>query len=60
MTLVANLNDKRSGMRVDTRTVSSDGFMTNLQVVLLKLFAPVMDGNFSKVSLRLALLIIDR
>lgn len=37
-------------MRVDHRTVASDGFMTNLQVVLLKLFAPVMDASFSKVS----------
>jgi ubiquitin conjugation factor E4 B len=50
ITLVANLNNKRSGERVDHRTISSDGFMTNLQVVLLKLFAPVMDGAFSKVS----------
>jgi hypothetical protein len=48
--LVIRLNEKRAGMRVDPRTVSSDGFMTNLQVVLLKLFEPVMDITFSKVS----------
>ena len=36
-------------IQVDHRTVSSDGFMTNLQVVLLKLFEPVMDAAFSKV-----------
>ena len=35
---------------MDPRSVSSDGFMTNLQVVLLKLFDPVMDVNFSKVG----------
>lgn len=37
-------------MRVDHRTVASDGFMTNIHVVLLKLFAPVMDSAFSKVG----------
>jgi ubiquitin conjugation factor E4 B len=37
-------------MRVDHRVVSSDGFMTNLQVVLLKLFEPVMDASFSKID----------
>jgi ubiquitin conjugation factor E4 B len=35
---------------VDPRAVSSDGFMTNLQVVLLKLFEPVMDVSFSKID----------
>lgn len=35
---------------MDHRTVSSDGFMTNLQIILLKLFEPVMDTSFSKVS----------
>lgn len=50
ITLIANLNDKRSGMRVQYTTVSSDGFMINLQSILLKLFEPVMDVQFSKVS----------
>ncbi|WVR06922.1 hypothetical protein IAU60_003958 [Kwoniella sp. DSM 27419] len=44
------LNEKRAGMRVDTRTVSSDGFMCNLQVILLKLFEPVMDAQYSKID----------
>lgn len=48
--LVVRLNQKRAGMRVDHRVVSSDGFMTNLQVVLLKLFEPVMDASFSKID----------
>ncbi|CAD6576435.1 MAG: hypothetical protein TREMPRED_001677 [Tremellales sp. Tagirdzhanova-0007] len=47
---VVRCNEKRAGMRVDPRTVSSDGFMTNLHVVLLKLFEPVMDINFSKID----------
>lgn len=37
-------------MRVDPRTVSSDGYMINLQAVLLKLFEPVMDARFSKID----------
>ncbi|KAK4689997.1 ubiquitin conjugation factor E4 B, partial [Tremellales sp. Uapishka_1] len=48
--LVIKVNEKRAGMRVDSRTVSSDGFMTNLQVVLLKLFEPVMDVQFSRID----------
>lgn len=48
--LVIKLNEKRAGMRVDHRTVSSDGYMTNLHVVLLKLFEPVMDASFSKID----------
>ncbi|KAL7421849.1 Ubiquitin conjugation factor E4 [Cryptotrichosporon argae] len=48
--LAARLNVKRQGMSVDRRTVASDGFMTNLQVVLLKLFEPVMDVQFSKID----------
>ncbi|OCF33004.1 ubiquitin-conjugation factor E4 B [Kwoniella heveanensis BCC8398] len=48
--LTIRLNEKRAGMRVDPRAVSSDGFMTNLQVVLLKLFEPVMDAQFSKID----------
>nr|KIR85337.1 ubiquitin-conjugation factor E4 B [Cryptococcus tetragattii IND107] len=49
-TLALRLNEKRAGMRVDPRTVSSDGYMINLQVVLLKLFEPVMDARFSKID----------
>lgn len=37
-------------MQVDYRTVSSDGFMLNIHAILLKLFEPVMDVQFSKVS----------
>nr|XP_019011039.1 ubiquitin-conjugation factor E4 B [Kwoniella pini CBS 10737]OCF49820.1 ubiquitin-conjugation factor E4 B [Kwoniella pini CBS 10737] len=48
--LTIKLNEKRAGMRVDPRTVSSDGYMTNLSVVLLKLFEPVMDAQFSKID----------
>jgi ubiquitin conjugation factor E4 B len=48
--LVIRLNEKRAGMRVDHRSVSSDGYMTNLHVVLLKLFEPVMDSSFSKID----------
>ncbi|KAL1411414.1 Ubiquitin conjugation factor E4 [Vanrija albida] len=47
---VVKLNAKRSGMQVDHRSVSSDGFMTNVQAVLLKLFEPVMDIQFSKID----------
>ncbi|WVQ80243.1 hypothetical protein IAT38_002348 [Cryptococcus sp. DSM 104549] len=48
--LVIRLNEKRAGMRVDPRAVSSDGYMANLQVVLIKLFEPVMDATFSKID----------
>lgn len=37
-------------MRVNYATVSSDGFMINLQAVLLKLFEPVMDVQYSKLD----------
>jgi len=47
---VVELNARRAGMSVPINTVSSDGYMTNLQVVLLKLFEPVMDASYSKVS----------
>ncbi|CDZ97514.1 Ubiquitin fusion degradation protein-2 [Phaffia rhodozyma] len=43
-------NEKRSGMRVNRTTVSSDGFMTNLQVLLLRFFEPVMDVAYSKLD----------
>ena len=37
-------------MRVDHRTVASDGYMMNMQGMLLRLFEPVMDVTYSKVS----------
>lgn len=55
--MVIRLNARRSGMSIQSSTVSSDGFMTNLQIVLLKLFEPVMDVAFTKVSYSDALLI---
>ncbi len=36
--------------QVDHRTVATDGFLVNLQVVLLKLAEPFMDAQFSKIS----------
>ncbi|WRT66506.1 uncharacterized protein IL334_003465 [Kwoniella shivajii] len=44
----SNLRYTLGGLHVDPRAVSSDGYMTNLSMVLLKLFEPVMDGQFSK------------
>ncbi|KLT45417.1 hypothetical protein CC85DRAFT_282483 [Cutaneotrichosporon oleaginosum] len=49
-TLVCKVNQKRAGMRVDYRTVSTDGFMINVHAVLLKLFEPVMDVQYSKID----------
>ena len=57
---VVSLNSRRAGMRVDPSTVSSDGYMTNLQIVLLKLFEPVMDASYSKVRPMWDLLTLDR
>jgi ubiquitin conjugation factor E4 B len=39
------------GMRVDHRTVASDGYMMNMQGMLLRLFEPVMDVTYSKVRI---------
>jgi ubiquitin conjugation factor E4 B len=47
---VVNRNVKRSGMRVDPKTVASDGFMVNLQAILLRLFEPVLDVTYSKLD----------
>ena len=44
------LNARRAGMSVPVHTVSSDGYMSNLQYILLKLFEPVMDVSFSKID----------
>lgn len=49
-TVVCKANQKRAGMRVDYRTVSTDGFMINIHAILLRLFEPVMDVQFSKID----------
>lgn len=38
-------------MQVDPNTVSSDTFMTNLQVLLFEFSAPFMDAQFTKVAI---------
>lgn len=43
---ILNLNKKRSGMRVDHKDSSGDGFMMNIMHVLLKLCEPVVDGGW--------------
>jgi ubiquitin conjugation factor E4 B len=43
-------SDHLCPVQVDRATVSSDSFMTNLQVILLHFFEPVMDFNFSKID----------
>lgn len=45
-----NQNHKRRAMRVDEKTVSSDGFMMNITVALDVLCEPFMDSTFSKVD----------
>ena len=44
------MNIKRGGMHVDPVTVASDGFMINLQTVLLRFAEPFMDSKFTKVK----------
>ena len=46
---VVSLNVKRGGMQVDPTTVASDGFMINLQSILLSFAEPFMDATYSKV-----------
>ncbi|RMZ77527.1 hypothetical protein DV737_g4315, partial [Chaetothyriales sp. CBS 132003] len=48
--LCVNANHRRRAMRVDMRTVSSDGFMVNVNTVLNTLCEPFMDATFSKIS----------
>ncbi|RMZ81007.1 hypothetical protein DV738_g2496, partial [Chaetothyriales sp. CBS 135597] len=48
--LCVNSNHKRRAMRVDMKTVSSDGFMINVNTVLDTLCEPFMDASFSKIS----------
>ncbi|KAF2720810.1 hypothetical protein K431DRAFT_225608 [Polychaeton citri CBS 116435] len=45
-----NHNHKRRAMRVDYKTVSSDGFMINVTSILDQLCEPFMDASFSKIS----------
>ncbi|PAV17237.1 ubiquitin conjugation factor E4 [Pyrrhoderma noxium] len=47
---VVSLNVKRGGMQVDPDTVASDGFIINLQTVLLKFAEPFMDAKYSKID----------
>ncbi|THV00828.1 hypothetical protein K435DRAFT_963795 [Dendrothele bispora CBS 962.96] len=49
-TKVISLNAKRAGMQVDPATVSSDGFMVNLQVILYRFAEPFMDASYSKID----------
>jgi ubiquitin conjugation factor E4 B len=48
--LVVNSNHKRRAMRVDKSTVSSDGFMINVNACLNQLCEPFMDASFSKID----------
>ena len=47
---IVNSNHKRRAMQVDHKSVSSDGFMMNVTVVLDGLCEPFMDTTFTKVS----------
>lgn len=47
---VINSNHKRRAMRVDMSTVSSDGFMVNINTILDQLCEPFMDASFSKID----------
>lgn len=48
--LCVNKNHKKRAMRVDYKTVSGDGFMVNVTVVLDQLSEPFMDASFSKID----------
>ncbi|KIW46383.1 uncharacterized protein PV06_02057 [Exophiala oligosperma] len=48
--LIVNSNHKRRAMRVDKATVSSDGFMINVNTCLDQLCEPFMDAQFSKLD----------
>jgi ubiquitin conjugation factor E4 B len=45
-----NSNHKRRAMRTDPKTISSDGFMVNITVVLDRLCEPFMDASFTKID----------
>ncbi|KAF1849592.1 ubiquitin fusion degradation protein-like protein UfdB [Cucurbitaria berberidis CBS 394.84] len=48
--LTVNKNHKRRAIQVDSKTVSSDGFMVNVTVILDRLCEPFMDATFSKID----------
>lgn len=48
--LIVNSNHKRQAMRIDKKTVSSDGFMININMCLDQLSEPFIDASFSKVD----------
>jgi ubiquitin conjugation factor E4 B len=48
--LTVNKNHKRRALQVDHKTVSSDGFMVNVTVILDRLCEPFMDATFSKID----------
>ncbi|KAK5090159.1 Ubiquitin conjugation factor E4 [Lithohypha guttulata] len=48
--LAINLNHKRQAIRVDKKTVSSDGFMLNINTVLDRLSEPFIDARFTKID----------
>ncbi|WPG98285.1 ubiquitin conjugation factor e4 [Acrodontium crateriforme] len=48
--LCVNKNHKKRAMRVDYKTVSSDGFMVNVTHTLDQLCEPFMDASFTKVN----------
>jgi ubiquitin conjugation factor E4 B len=48
--LCVNKNHKKRAMRVDYKTVSSDGFMVNVTSVLDQLCEPFMDASFAKID----------
>ncbi|KAL2403925.1 Ubiquitin conjugation factor E4 [Exophiala dermatitidis] len=48
--LVLNSNHKRRAMRIDKTTVSSDGFMINVNTCLDQLCEPFLDAQFSKID----------
>ncbi|ORX94013.1 hypothetical protein K493DRAFT_315713 [Basidiobolus meristosporus CBS 931.73] len=47
---VIKKNEKRAQMQVDRKTVSSDGYMTNLTTTLLKFCDPFLDAKSSKID----------
>lgn len=48
--LVINLNRKRQAIQVNKKTVSSDGFMININSCLDALSQPFIDATFSKID----------
>lgn len=47
---VLQMNVKRQGLQVDPRTVAGDGFMVNMQAVLLQLALPFIDAHYTKLD----------